>query len=796
MKAKFLLTVAAVLGFAAVVHAQTTIKGKVINAQGQHIPDINVSALNRTTKTDRHGFFKLYIPGKASFDVVFTGVGYRNYRVKIKRKTDKIDLKNVLMEKVEQPIDQVRVMGYNSVNKQTIALGKGAIVSKDLPQAVQIINAQVIADQQVNTLGDALKNANGIAIGTNRGSVGESFFARGMRMSDNDVLKNGATNNIDANIEASTLESVEILKGSAALLYGGVSGGAVVNLVTKKPKFELGSELSLRYGSWGRYKPMLDVYGPLSKRIAFRLVSTGESAGSFRDYVKTKRAYMNPSLLYKLSEHTSINFMFDYLKANFTPDFGIGTLDGKINKALSRSTYLNVPWAFNRTNSTNIQVSLDHSFSKDWKMSVLLSQHHYGRNYYSSERIRPGVDSMAALTLRRMRWDETSRNQQVNITGRFTTARFTHQVLIGGDMDQATYKVYAYDIFGNPEQPTVPTAEIGAINVFKPDIESFGRIPEVSLKTRSTTRVYRYGAFVQDLIGITEKFKVLAGLRFTYHFTPATDLWDYQAGKTQPAALKFNDKAWSPKVAFIYQPLHDLSLYTSYTNSFISNKTAIDSNNVPLGPSLLDQYEIGVKKDLLQGKLSVNVTAYKILNHNLAQNIIKADGKVDDLHKEFSGQTTNDGFELDINGDLCKGLHVIAGYSYSFNRFTKTNDEGMVEGVRIARSTANTANATVFYTVQSGQLKGLKLGGSAFYTGKRFAGWNNTKVNILNNTNRLIPLSGYTTLDLSVGYSIGKLKILVKVGNVTDVFNYVVHENYSVNPITPRDFTTTCSYTF
>ncbi len=71
---------------------------------------------------------------------------------------------------------------------------------------------------------------------------------------------------------ASTLESVEVLKGSAALLYGGVSGGAVVNMVTKQPKFNYGGEVSFRAGSYDFYKPIVDVYWPyLKKNLAFRV---------------------------------------------------------------------------------------------------------------------------------------------------------------------------------------------------------------------------------------------------------------------------------------------------------------------------------------------------------------------------------------------------------------------------------------------------------------------------------------------------------------------------------------------
>src|SRR5690606_15791024 len=114
-------------------------------------------------------------------------------------------------------------------------------------------------------------------------------------------------------------------------------------------------------------------------------------------------------------------------------------------------------------------------------------------------------------------------------------------------------------------------------------------------------------------------------------------------------------------------------------------------------------------------------------NSNYAQNVILADGTVDSQHKEFSGKTSSDGVELDLIGEVAPGLNVLGGYAYNYMRYLATSATGSVEDVRLVGTTAHTGNATVFYTIQTGAVKGLKLGASAFYIGKRNAGWNNTK---------------------------------------------------------------------
>ncbi|MGE8241581.1 MAG: TonB-dependent siderophore receptor, partial [Sphingobacterium sp.] len=111
-------------------------------------------------------------------------------------------------------------------------------------------------------------------------------------------------------------------------------------------------------------------------------------------------------------------------------------------------------------------------------------------------------------------------------------------------------------------------------------------------------------------------------------------------------------------------------------------------------------------------------------------------------------------------------------------------------------TTAHTANGTVFYTFQQGTVKGLKLGFSSFYTGRRNAGWNNSKINVRDGLNRLISVSPFTTIDFSAGYTYKNWSILGKLSNINNAFNYYIHENYSVNPIPPRSFMATLSYKF
>ena len=270
------------------------------------------------------------------------------------------------------------------------------------------------------------------------------------------------------------------------------------------------------------------------------------------------------------------------------------------------------------------------------------------------------------------------------------------------------------------------------------------------------------------------------------------------------------DQAFSPRVGLVYKPTTHTSLFASYSNSFVVN-SGQDIYGKNLEPSIIDQYELGVKNELFNGKLSANVTLYRIVNNNLAQTApFLLDGSINANSgiKMMSGQTTSDGVEVDLAAHLVKGLDVIAGYSYNFMRYTKTDTtQGSFKtGERLVNNPAHTANGSVFYTVPTGRFKGFKAGVTVMYVGERFGGWNTDVVKTTNSSgqivgpynyrSRLFGVDGFTTIDLSAGYSWKKVSLLGKVSNLTNSMNWYVHENYSINPIPPTQFVATVSYKF
>lgn len=697
------------------------------------------------------------------------------------------------------------IITSNKEKKPVSALRSG-LKPMDTPQSVQVIGAEVITQQQAIRLSEVIKNANGVYVGSARGGAQESFFSRGYDMSANNMLKNGFRYNAGSIPEVSGLEKVEFLKGGSALLYGNVAPGGILNLVTKTPSFHSGGEISMQAGSYSYYKPSIDFYGPLNKHIAYRFTGSYENSESFRDVVKNERLYVNPSFLFNVTDKTQITVQGDYLTADWTPDFGTGII-GKTILDLPRNSFYGALWSNGNTKSASASVLLNHNFNDNWKLNFNTSFQNYMRASKSTAQLS-NLDTYATpgdwnRGLVQNENAEQIFGDQLSLQGTFKTGSIKHQIFTGVDYENslATANTFAfYDASGK-----VITI-YDKINLFTYDPSA----PTVAIpNSRSTQTVFtdtqRFGIYAQDLISITEKIKLLAGLRWSWQESQATTHNLTKNPITITEGAKRLDNAFSPKIGLVYQPTKDMSLFASYSNSFTPNTgTTVDLK--PLEPSIIDQYEAGIKKDFWRGALSTNLTVYQITNSNLVQTAIyRADGTlninpIDTNLRELSGQTKSKGVEIDVTARPFAGLGINAGYSYNDMRYEKTSglNGSPIVGDRLARTPANTANLSFFYTVQTGLLKGISLGAIGNYIGNRVGGWNNQYDSTRPNGiwDREVPLDGYSTIDVSAGYEWKKFSILCKLSNITNELNYTVHENYSVNPIAPRQVLTSLKYKF
>lgn len=694
-----------------------------------------------------------------------------------------------------QTIEDVNLHKTGNPNKAKPLSTKSNLTVMENPQPIAIVTHEVIEQQQAKQLSDVIKNVNGIYLTSARGGSQDSFGGRGFTFGNDNIFKNGARVNSGVFPEVSGLERVEVLKGANAMLYGNVGPGGIINLITKKPKFDFGGMVGFSAGSWNSYKPTVDIYGPLSKNIAFRVNGAYEYAESFRDLIESKKNYFNPSFVFNLSENTQLIVEGDYLYHTFTPDFGIGSVTdnatgiSRLATEVNRKQFFGTNWQYQTNQQATTDVILNHKINNKWALNAVASYQNYTKDYFSTERVQWAYNSSTnnsnptwTRPLGRNYTEQNYTSLQVNLNGEFNTGGINHKVLFGTDGDYGIADTYTYQIDAN-------TPVILSLN--DPSTWSNeGQMPNTNRTSRNRINTTRYGFYAQDLISLTKEFKVLAGLRWSSFQNDDTKMKNFLTNEEKPT-LNTGTKgtAFSPKVGLIYNPNENLSVFATYTNSFVPN-TGFEESGSTLKASTVDQYEIGIKKNLWNNALAVNLTAYQINNRDTYTAPYLPNGNVA-LYRVYAGNIRSRGIELDITGNPISNLSLIGGISYNNAVYIKTPDNGFVENQRLVRTPAFTTNASAFYTFTD-FAKGLKIGASVFYTGDRKAGWNDLKGQ--KNITRMIDIDGFTTVDFSLGYEWSKFSIQGKVGNLFDTLSYNVHENYSVNPITPRNYYFTLTY--
>jgi iron complex outermembrane receptor protein len=761
-----------------------SIVGKVLTAEGEPAADVTVTIakLKKAAVTDDEGLFRFNHLAPGPYDIEISLVGYESVSQKVQVEGVKPIPLSIRLTVSARQLQEITVVGSRTPNQKKADIGKAGIAAIDLPQSIAVVDKEVLDRQQALTVADALMNVNGVYVMGTTGGVQQEIGARGYLLNSTNTFKNGMKFNNGVMPDLSGVERMEFLKGSAAILMGNVTAGGVMNLVTRKPLFEQGGQISFRAGCYDFYKPTLDVYGPLSggSSVAYRVVTSYEKERSFRDFVRGERYYINPSLLIEAGKKLRVLLEGDYLADTHTSDFGIGAINYKIVE-IPRSRFLGAPWSTNKATEGNITVTTTYSINDRWQLRSLDGLYNYTVGLYGTSRPDDGGGAPIQTNgnwvrgVQRSATNEHYYLAQLDLTGKFNTSGLHHQFLLGVSADKDQTNTLTYNLL----------AVYDSINVFH--LGKYAQrtdMPTLTANTLTRAPLSMAAVYVQDLVGLTAEWKLLVGGRLGY-VQSLSNAYSYSAAKNVASAVYAHP--FTPRVGIVYQPLATLSLFTSYSNSFNTN-TGTDTAGAALPLSFINQYEAGFKSDLFDRLLSFNVTVYTIVNSNLAQTSL-ANGNTNTNIKELTGQVTSMGLEVDLATKPVRGFTIMGGYSHNDARYTQSNT--YPKGSKIQYAPADIVTGSVSYGF-GGALKGLGVG----LTGMYMNGMNAGRVPRLNptaaqKTYALIPLPDYTEMDATVSYTYRQLTFAVKCSNLMNALGYYAHEDGSVNPIAPREFAAT-----
>jgi iron complex outermembrane receptor protein len=647
----------------------------------------------------------------------------------------------------------------------------------ETPLNVQVIANQVMKDQQVIALGQALKNVSGVTvnstgdpslIGTGglnqflflRGFASETFFRNGFR------LQQGSASRGMANVE-----SVEVLKGPAAILYGQVEPGGMVNVITKQPLAIPYYSLNQQFGSYNLYRTTIDATGPLAtnETLLYRMNVSYQDSGSFREFVNTKDVFLAPVLKWNISPRTQATFELEYnhrrlgLDAEFVP-----LLDGKL---------FNMPRSRNYGESSPATMETifggfnwAHQFTSDWSIKHRFSFNQL-RNNQPQFVVPFQADTVSVSRYFKSGDDRyTTLSTNLDLVGLFDTLGLKHTLLLGGDyyrLGQSSLLSFSFN------DPTTLDFNLSTIDLLNPVHPGTAFTQPLQLLSRSSINVDQYGLYLQDQVRLPYDVHVLGGLRYqNIHQTSQTQFPGIYGIPNDSSALA--QDAVTPRVGAVWHPQGWFSLYANYTESFGANfgKTWPDSKTV--APTSAHQYEGGIKTEFFGGRLRATLAYYDLTKTNVATSDLSHPGFV-----LAFGAVRSRGPELDIVGAILPGWNVIATYTNTEVRVTKTNSaneplNGVTVGSRMPNVPRNTGSFWSTYEFKNGELKGLKLGGGVTLRDGQTACCDTPAGSI----------PGYVTADLLTAYSrkVGDAKVTVQL-NV----NNLLDKQYFAGIFTVRD---------
>lgn len=773
----------------AVFAQQANLQGSIVGEN--QIPLTGISIQLEGTKfitaTDNEGqFYCINIP-EGNYTLIATGIGYSAKSKSVILSSGKTTTVNFQLDTKANILQEVVVKGVQRIAiTNTTSLTRTNTPAKDLPQSVQSINRTVINEQQLYRVDDAMKNVAGVNVASAYGS----YNFRGFTTNSGSFLTNGMKGTLfpeGVSNSLANIESIEVMRGPSAILYGENALGGNINFVTKQPKKNQTINAAVTAGSFGLIRTQADVTGSLNKRKSLYYVAGfgAENGGRFTNDWKNRNLLLFASLKWELNAKTSwqlnANYNHDNSTSNYSPDLPF--IQGNV---------FSTPYDFNVMasdarllgNSFQIQSQLHHKLNGNWGLHLLagFAKTDAKRTYYSvGDYVDQANDNKVerSKSVSRMQVPTTTLNAYT--TGTFKTGSIRHIITAGFDYNKENgtypegFRIYAADSISvtNPDRtPFIPAPGPLAADFYYSSYERF--LTETM------------GAYLQNQLAIGEKWKGVIGLRFNRYFNRyIADSVSYNNFETYEERPE-NTTAFIPRLGIVFQPVKNISLYADFNSGFIPQYANNRQSGGPFKPETSRQFEVGIKGEFIKGQLVPTLAFYHINKNNvLTPDLSDPNG----ILLKAVGQVRSKGFEATVTGNVTDNVSVIANYSYNETIITRSNDDTEI-GQRFANNPANMMSlwSTYRFTKKSG---GLKLGAGIRYTDKRFIRDIKTSV-----TNPVV-LPEYTVVDALIQYNI---KRFVFSANLNNVFNKrFIQGSYwsrSVFPGMPRNFLVTVAYSF
>lgn len=681
---------------------------------------------------------------------------------------------------------------------------------KQIPQSIQVIPRQLMDDQQNVTIGESLKNVSGVV--TNHEFSTPSFEATKARGFKAEQLLDGLTQYYNSGDRESlvNVQSIEVLKGSNAVLYSGGSGspvGGVVNITSKLPQAKAFGELGVKLGTDSFVQPFFDINQPLNDQILLRITGEYTNADSNTDVVEQTRYNLNPSILFTNNSTTSLVLqgkISRWHQQDYQGLPAVGTVAGNFN--IKRDLFIgDKDLPDSKTEFDGIWATLDHKLNDVWSFNTKaryatseFDQKSQALGGNSPDRAELSSTSFSIFNTQLFQ-EQTEKTLMANITANFDWGSTKNTVLLGADYSKLKDKGFI-DFDSAFDGDTLRVLAGGL--VFDPNIVdcaslfnlTFGfsqcAASVVDLKTPSFSPYNKpgagvnntyssnttYGVYAQWQTHIQERLHLLASLR------QARVEIDY-AGPELDSAATFNNvllgnfvsvykqgKANTeknkilPRIGGVFDVTDSLSVFANYSEGLRGQPFALFTGAPK--PEETRQKEAGIKFD------NGDITGQAAFYHINRENVAVTDPASASFRSLTEGEQRSRGFDTDVTWHIAPSFSLLANYAYTNAEFTKTVT-GAKSGNQLPGVAKNAARIWANYNFMQDSLKGLSMGIGATWQSGMF----------VDNANRF-KTDSYHTIDASVAYKTERYNLGLTVKNLTNQ-DYYQYYNYLGGRVAP-----------
>ncbi|MEE4381365.1 MAG: TonB-dependent siderophore receptor [Pseudomonadales bacterium] len=623
----------------------------------------------------------------------------------------------------------------------------------DVPQSLSIVGEQQIEDQAFQGIGDVLRYTPGLAISQGEGHR-DAIIIRGIQ-STADFFVDGLRDDVQYYRPLYNVQQVEVLRGSNALLFGRGGGGGVINRVQKKPVLnDTFTTVDLGMDTFGAWTTTADVNVDVGDRAAFRLNAYAQGLENHRDVFEGDSFAVNPTLKVELAEATTAFLSYEYVDDDRVVDRGVPSVvtAGGPNEPLEgfEDTFFGSP----DRNDAQLEAHLlrgriDHRFSDALRGNVTVQYADYDKAYqnlYPNSAVVVTNGTFPEVTLDGYR-DTTQRENliaQANLVGELVTGAIEHTVLFGleaGSQDTGNARLDTVFEANGDDQIVVPFTDPLQIPAFDYSDLSRDRDSEVRF-----TSVY-----LQDQIGLTEQVKLLVGFRYDRFDIEVFDRIEAGDGDAVGGDFDRLDEEITPRLGLIYKPMENVSLYASYSETFLplsgEQFLTLDLTSEGTRPQFFENRELGLKWDL-RDDLAFTSSIFELQQDSFTS--------IDPVNPEqvilVEGSRIR-GAEFQLTGALTERWAITTGYSYLDGEVERADGTGF-DG----NSTRQTPEH-MFSIWNSVQVTGrLRLGLGATYQDSFFVQEDNS-----------VEVPSYTRLDAAAYYRVSPtVRVQLNVENLLD----------------------------